>query len=136
MMMNPCCIQDDRRDAVRRREGWNGLDYVELAADGKTLQAFFLGKLPAELGGASTAPIPHLQIEGGDVITGIKITATQPVIDPDPEHDDMLLITLDRIGDFSTYTLRLTGVTDLDPLYDRAEFTFRPDCPRDIDCAP
>src|SRR6185312_3872956 len=51
--MTPCCLQDDRRDAVRRREGWNGLDYVELAEDGQTLRAYFLGKLPPELAGPS-----------------------------------------------------------------------------------
>jgi hypothetical protein len=135
-MMTPCCLQDDRRDAVRQRQGWNGLDYVELAEDGQTLRAFFLGKLPPELAGPSTDAITHLRIEGGDVITGIAITNTQAVVDADPEHDDMLLVTLDRIGDFSTYTLRLTDVANLDPLYDRADFAFRPDCPRDIDCAP
>src|SRR6185312_923969 len=123
-MMTPCCLQDDRRDAVRRREGWNGLDYVELAEDGQTLRAYFLGKLPPELAGPSAAAIPHLRIEGGAVITGIAVTATDPAVDPDPEHDDSLSITLSATGDFSTYTLRLTDIADLDPLYDRAEFTF------------
>lgn len=135
-MMTPCCLQDDRRDAVRRREGWNGLDYVELAEDGQTLRAYFLGKLPPELAGPSAEAIPHLRIEGGAVITGIAVTATDPAVDPDPEHDDSLSMTLSAIGDFSTYTLRLIDIADLDPLYDRAEFTFRPDCPADLDCAP
>jgi hypothetical protein len=135
-MMIPCCLQDDRRDAVRRRQGWNGLDYVELAADGQTLRAYFLGKLPPELAGPSAEAIGHLRIEGGTVITGIGITGTEAVIDADPEHDDVLSIRLDAIGDFSTYKLRLVDITDLDALYNSADFTFRPDCPRDIDCAP
>ncbi len=46
--MSFCCQQDDRRDAVRRLKGQNGLDYVEVSDDQLTLTAFFLGKLPPE----------------------------------------------------------------------------------------
>ena len=47
--MSFCCQQDDRRDAVRRAKGLNGLDYIEVSNDQLTLTAFFLGKLPREL---------------------------------------------------------------------------------------
>jgi hypothetical protein len=58
------------------------------------------------------------------------------VVDPDPERDDFLVIRLNKFGDFSTYTLRLTGVANIDPRYDRAEFSFKVNCPSDLDCAP
>ena len=72
-MMTQFCQQDDRRDKVRRREGWNGLDFVELAADGQTLRAFVLGKLPPEFTADDAKPLDHLRLEGGDRITGIRI---------------------------------------------------------------
>ena len=73
------------------------------------MDAAFLGKLPPEL--ATDAPdLPrHLAIEGGDVITGLRILDADPVVDPDPTRDDVLLIRLDREGDHSRYRLRLVG---------------------------
>ena len=63
--MSLCCQQDDRRDAVRRMNGRNGLDYVEVGDDQITLTAYFLGRLPAEFQpGAHNMP-EHLSIEGG-----------------------------------------------------------------------
>ena len=42
--MSLCCQQDDRRDQVRRMSGLNGLDFVEVLDDQKTLHVYFLGK--------------------------------------------------------------------------------------------
>lgn len=134
--MTEVCLQDERRDAVRRREGWNGLDYVEVAADGQTLRGFFLGKLPPEFTAEDGDPVAHLALEGGDRITGIRITDVQAISDPDPERDDQLVISLSEIGDFSPYTLRLVDVADVDPFYAEASFHFRLDCPTGLDCAP
>ena len=134
--MSLCCQQDERRDAVRRAEGRNGLDYVEVANDQLSLTAFFLGKLPPELSDERPGLERFLQIEGGERVTDIQITDVKPVADPDPEKDDQLVLTLDKYGDFSTYTLRLIGVENIDPRYDRADFSFKVNCPSDLDCAP
>ena len=134
--MTVCCEQDDRRDAVRERTGWNGLDYVELGADDHSLRAVFLGKLPPELAQPAPNLARFLALDGGVRITGITILSVQPVPSPDPELDDALLIVLDRTGDFSTYTLRLVGVANTDPRYASADFSFKIDCPTDLDCKP
>jgi len=134
--MSLCCQQDDRRDAVRRVKGLNGLDYVEVSNDQLTLTAFFLGKLPPELSEEKPGLEKFLRIEGGQRVTDIQITGVKPVADPDPEKDDQLVITLDKYGDFSTYTLRLVGVAKIDPHYDHVDFNFKTDCPSDLDCAP
>lgn len=134
--MTLCCEQDDRRRLVRRRPGWNGLDFVELGANETTLRAYFLGKLPAELAEPGPDLARFLALEGGVRITGIAITDVEPVADPDPDQDDHLLIRLDRGGDFSAYTLRLVGIEKMDPRYATASFHFRIDCPTDLDCAP
>lgn len=134
--MSLCCQQDERRDAVRRARGRNGLDYVEVSPDQLTLRLFFLGKLPPELSENKPGLARYLQLTGGQRITNIRITQAEPLTDPDPEKDDQLVVTLDKYGDFSTYTLRLIGVAKIDPHYDHVDFTFKIDCPSDLDCAP
>ena len=134
--MSFCCQQDDRRDAVRRVKGLNGLDYIEVSNDQLTLTAFFLGKLPPELSEEKPGLEKFLQLEGGQRVTDIQITKVKPVSDPDPEKDDQLVITLDKYGDFSTYTLGLAGVENIDPRYDHVDFNFKINCPSDLDCAP
>jgi len=134
--MDTTCLTDPRRHEVRRTPGRNGLDYVETGDDPLTLVAYFLGKLPPEL--TTDAPdLPrHLAIDGGDVITGLKILDVDPQVDPDPERDDFLVIRLDREGDRSRYTLRLVGVEGIDPHYASAGFSFRIDCASELDCKP
>ncbi len=134
--MSLCCQQDDRRDAVRRARGRNGLDYLEVSPDQLTLRLFFLGKLPPELSENQPGLARYLQLTGGQRVKDVRVSQVEPLSDPDPEKDDQLVITLDKYGDFSTYTLRLVGVAKIDPLYDRVDFTFKIDCPSDLDCAP
>jgi hypothetical protein len=131
-----CCQQNTRRDLVRHAKGHNGLDYVEVLDDQITLHAYFLGKLPPELETNKPGIEKFLRVEGGQRITGITIEDVDPIVDPDPERDDFLIIRLNKFGDFSTYTLRVTGVENIDPRYDRAEFSFKVNCPSDLDCAP
>lgn len=134
--MDTTCLTDLRRQAVRRTSGRNGLDYVETGDDPVTLVAYFLGKLPPELTSDSPDLPHHLAIDGGEVITGLKILDVDPHVDPDPEHDDYLLIRLDREGDRSRYTLRLVDIEGIDPHYASADFAFRVDCASDLDCKP
>jgi hypothetical protein len=133
--MSLCCEQDDRRDAVRRMNGRNGLDYVEVSDDQRTLTVFFLGKLPKAFAPDAPNGGKYLRIEGGQRVTDIQITSTEAVVDPNPEKDDYLVVKLNKYGDFSTYTLRLTGVANIDPRYDHVDFSFKVNCPSDLDCA-
>lgn len=130
------CSTDLRRDAVRRYAGRNGLDFLEVGPDQLSLRVYMLGKLSGVLAEDGPALVRHFRLEGGDVVSGIRILDVDPVIDPDPEVDDLLVLRLDRRGDFSTYTLRLIDVPDLDPRYDRLDFSFKVDCPSDVDCRP
>lgn len=133
--MSVCCQKDERRDAVRSREGWNGIDYVEVSKDQHSLEVFFLGKLPPELAADRPGLEEHFRIEGGERITDIRILDADPVPSGDPELDDRIVLRLDKPGDFSVYTLRLAGVENVDPLYQSATFSFKTDCPSDLDCA-
>lgn len=133
--MSICCEQDQRRDAVRRLQGWNGIDYIEVGSDQLSLMVYFLGKLPPELAENKPGLEKYLQITGGQRISGIKIIDVDPVPISDPEKDDVLIVYLDKAGDFSTYTLRLVAMQNIDSRYDHADFSFKIDCPSDLDCA-
>ncbi|HEY2190112.1 MAG TPA: putative baseplate assembly protein [Caldimonas sp.] len=129
------CQTDPRRDAVRRQAGRNGLDYVEVGDDhAPILYVYFLGKLPPELAVNRPGIERYLKLEGGERVTGLTILDADPQVQTDPERDDVLVLTLDREGDFSPYTLRLVGVEGIDPRYAGASFSFRVDCPSDLDC--
>lgn len=135
--MNLSCQQDDRRDAVRRMKGRNGLDYVEVSEEDQSIIfVYFLGRLPPELAKNKPGIERYLKIEGGQRVTDIRIKDIDPIVSSDEETDDYLEVTLDKYGDFSAYIVRLVDVKDIDPRYDHVEFNFKIDCPSDLDCAP
>ena len=43
------CASEQRREAVRQHARLNGLDYLEVGADRRTLSVHFLGKAPVSL---------------------------------------------------------------------------------------
>ncbi|MCL4266870.1 MAG: putative baseplate assembly protein [Anaerolineae bacterium] len=132
------CQGEQRRHAVRRAD-FNGLDYLEVSEDQRRLTLFFLGQIPADLTPA------HFQISGGRRITNIQVVALDLCDQPDPTVDDCLILSVDRPGDFSTYRLcvvelgedgRPTGrpYPNFDPRYACLEFSFKINCPSDLDC--
>jgi hypothetical protein len=152
-MMNPSefCQDDTRRDAVRAKPGLNGLDYLDVSGDQLTLKVFFLGKAPAQLLKQTAEGVePYkarlkqsVRIEGGRRIRDIgveKVTINQAkdlkTGKVDPRLDDSMDVQVDKYGDFSTYTLRLVDVKEVDPFYDHLDFTFKVDCASDLDCLP
>jgi predicted phage baseplate assembly protein len=126
------CLDDARREAVRARPELNGLDYVEVGDDQLSLIAYFLGKAPEQIVSGRTQ---YFRVEGGQRIRDIKVIDVDVTRQRDPDLDDYVLIRVDKAGDFSTYTLRLIGVENIDPFYDHVEFSFKVDCPSDLDCA-
>ena len=142
---------DQRRAVVRRKPGLNGLDYLDVSTDQRTLTVYFLGKAPVQLlrqeGEDGTAYKKRLRqyvrIEGGRRVRDITVTdvAVQQALNSktrtvDPERDDWMVVRLNKYGDFSTYTLRLIGLENIDPRYDHIDFSFKVDCPSELDCAP
>ena len=134
------CNDDQRRAAVRKYTGvegkreLNGLDYLEVGDDQVTLTVYFLGKLPTDLQANPQAVAKNIQIEGGRRIRDIKIVDVEPHSNKDPELDDYMIVRVDKPGDFSTYSLRLVGLSDIDRRYDHVDFSFKVNCPSDLDC--
>lgn len=110
---------------------FNGLDFVELATvDAVALQVHFLNKVPVWKPGMVAS------ISGGDSITEITV---QPISEADwsqdPQGRPMLALRVNKPGDFSTYTLTISGAP-LDVMYASVAFSFKVLCPSDFDCAP
>ncbi|HWQ69276.1 MAG TPA: putative baseplate assembly protein [Patescibacteria group bacterium] len=123
---------------MRKEHDLNGLDYLEVGADQRTLTVYFLGKAPVSLEPS------NILIEGGQRIRDItveKVTITRTEM---AELDDFMEVVTDKEGDFSTYTLQVVDGRDelgnwkrhrdFDARYDHVEFSFKVDCPSDLDC--
>ena len=93
------CHQEQRRDDVRAASFF-GLDYVEVSDDQLTLYVYFLGKAPKKVEKA------NLRIEGGRRIRDVQVTGVLMRRQADRTLDDFMEVTVNRAGDFSTYTLR------------------------------
>jgi hypothetical protein len=135
--MNLVCRNEQRRLALFDNPCWNGIDFLEVGADQRSLCVHFFGQVPRGVGPAS------VRIEGGHRIRDIRVLDVVCAHDDDEERDDCLHITLDQYGDFSTYRLCLVEpecperpLHGLDPRYACLEFSFKIDCPSPFDCAP
>ena len=132
------CETPSRRERVRN-ESLNGLDYLEVGDDQRTLTVFFLGKAPEVI------EKQNVLVEGGRRVSGIRVVDLRIHREDEPDLDDWMDVVVDRPGDFSTYTLRVAGLDEdgrptedpmpgFDPRYSRLEFSFKAGCPSDLDC--
>jgi len=128
------CESDDRREAVRNAS-LNGIDYVEVSEDQRTLTVFFLGKAPQEIS------VANVKIDGGRRERDIQVESVDVHREPRRGRDDWMDVTVDRPGDFSTYVLRMVEpgkpqrpMRGFDPRYATLEFSFKAGCASDLDC--
>jgi hypothetical protein len=135
------CADERRRAKVRLEPELNGLDYLEVSDDQRSLTVYFLDKAPADL------KKENFRIRGGRRITGIRVIDIDVCRNEDPERDDCLHVRVDRPGDFTCYELCVVALDDdgrptdvphpgFDPRYACLSFSFKAGCPSDIDCAP
>jgi hypothetical protein len=133
------CCDERRREAVRATGFGNGIEFLDVvdgpdvpAADRqRLLQVHFLNAPNAQL----RAIVPdQVQIVGGTRVTGLH------VVPPLVFDGDVLVVRVDRPGDFSPYRLVVgepdgDSVADLDPLLSTVDFSFTIECPSGFDCA-
>jgi hypothetical protein len=116
---------------VRENAGWNGLDYVEVDNAQTTLTVYFLGKAP------DTITKKNVRIEGGRTARDrVAILFVDVVRNESAYLDDYMRVQVDKPGDYSSYTLSVVGLEKIDPRYASVEFSFKANCPSDLDCAP
>lgn len=140
-----CQDQTDRRRRIRERSAAagtsepNGIDYVEVDEKQTTITVYFLNKAPHNV------EPENVRITGGVRIRDIQVTGLTLCEIDDPERDDCMRVMVNHPGDFSTYTLRLVNahggrssespLEGFDPRYAQIEFSFKVNCPSDLDCA-
>ena len=138
------CCDSTRRERLKDHATLNGIDYVEVDDDAsltnverlirqRILLVYFVKPL-----GTATFTTDNFKVEGGERITGVQVES----VVPHATEDDLVVVTVDRIGDFSTYQLKLVTSPDnpeppsgFDPYSASVDFTFKIACPSDFDCA-
>ena len=110
----------------------NGIDFVEIASkDQQTLRVHFLNTNVVK--GTVTA----VSITGGETIPTVQVL---PPIDgagvwtADAEGRPLLTLKVPAPGDFSFYTLQIAS-SALDAFFNHVKFSFKANCPSDLDCA-
>lgn len=143
------CNQELRREAVRQKAQLYGLDYLEIGQANQTgqpeselpsqrfLTVYFLGNLPDDFELDKT----QVRIEGGQRIRDIQVESV--CVYHAGDMDDYMTVVVDKPGDFSTYVLHVVEKNDdgkwlphsrFDPRYNQIAFSFKADCPNELDC--
>jgi len=134
------CRDEQRRHKVRAAKEWNGLDYLEVSEDQRSLSVFFLDKAPQDLRPENVVIRPC-----GGADRTVRVTDLRLCVLDDEERDDCLHLTLDAPGGFSLYKLCLVEVDEtgwptdapfhgFDPRYACLEFSFKIGCASGLDC--
>jgi predicted phage baseplate assembly protein len=142
-----CRDHQDRRRDIRNPNNasggrdLNGIDYLEVDERQTILTVYFIAQAPADISKN------NVRIDGGIRIRNIQVKEIHRCNPDDPRVDGCLQVEVDRPGDFSTYTLRLVNtdargrpgddpLEGFDPRYAQLDFSFKANCPTDLDCAP
>jgi hypothetical protein len=135
------CNNPLRREKLIHQSALNGIDFLEVSSQDQTkLAVHFLHNLPGQ-----ASPVPpagaalttaNVLIEGGVRIVGIQVLSVAAA-------GNVLTVTVNAAGDFSTYTLSLiTSSTQPDPppgfdvQFSSVDFSFKAECPSAFDCQP
>ena len=86
------CRVEARRRKLFDNPDWNGLDFLEVSDDQRSLCVHFFGRVPEGI------TVDNVRIEGGRRIRDIRVVKIEIDRAHDPELDDCLRITLDRFG--------------------------------------
>ncbi|MEY2521175.1 MAG: hypothetical protein QOF24_2934 [Verrucomicrobiota bacterium] len=127
------CENKKRRDLVRDVPALNGIDFIEVSADQKTIAVTFLHALPAGPN-PPTLTEQNVIIDGGTRVREIKVEKVTT-------NGDLLTVQVNARGDFSFYTLRIVNSptnkstpAGFDPQLVAVKFSFKAGCPSEFDC--
>lgn len=162
------CCNENRRSAIQGNPSLNGIDYLEVV-DGPTTPVGTARQRTLLITCVNTAPVGlkpgNVLITGGETIPSIGVEWIAPAT-PTPSQATaneatyfanlpypgrVLVVRLDKYGDFSPYTLSLVGdaeaaseatfpitetLANFDPQLSSVTFNFKADCGPEFDCAP
>ena len=125
------CADDARRATLRAQGARQGIDYLEVTTqDQRTLEVQLIPNAGTAAFVTSLTGRPDkVRISGGERVRDVQVADVQP------HGTDAIDVTVDRAGDFSTYTLAIDDAA-MDPAYAEVDFSFKAGCPARFDCAP
>ena len=133
------CCDERRREAVRATGVGNGIEFLEVVDGPDVPPADRQRLLRVTFVNPPSAALRAIDPDQVHVTGGVRVAGVQ-VVAPLAFDGDVLVVRVDRPGDFSTYTLTLgdadgAPVADLDPLLSAVDFSFKVECPSGFDCA-
>ena len=127
--LTPVCSDEARRPQVGASLTLNGIDYLEVSQDQKTLRVFLLHNDTSGNGYGLPANPSKVTVEGGVRIRKIKVVEVRRA------STTVLEVDVDKPGDFSPYSLVINSAS-FDPAYNQVDFSFKAGCPNRFDCKP
>lgn len=157
------CCSEERRHELRAHAMLNGVDFLEVldreAPVPLARQRTLLVRLMKPVPPVAQLSVANLFVEGGERITDLQVLWANAAANVSsqqapniiernfyhdlPNADRVLVVRTDRAGDFSPYRLRIGVDRDnrqplpgFDPMASVVTFSFKVECPADLDCAP
>lgn len=132
----------DRIEELLKKSDLTGIDFIYVHPDQLTLDVYFLWDPNRHVPpppSTSTLPVyGALPPEAVRIYSRDRNIADIPVVSTSWEVEnsrDVLRIVVARYGDFSQFRIKLDD-SHLDPFYNDVPFSFKANCPSDLDCAP
>ena len=129
----------DRIETLRTHDDIVGLDFVYVSEDQRTLFVYFHPSAtltPEQILGAIQAS--HIKIyspSGGEWLPVVPLDAAFPPMWVIRDVRRVLCLITVQPGDFSRYRLQLNHPL-VDPYFKEVGFSFKANCPSELDCAP
>lgn len=125
----------DRIESLKAQDQVTGIDFINVDASQTILDVYFLRPVTT-----LASPLPGT-IDAADILIN-STTEGLPVIEVlSPltwlvvDGQDVLRVITQSPGDFTLYTFKIEDAR-IDPYYNDVSFSFKANCPSDLDCAP
>ncbi len=120
---------EQRRKLIRNQSNLNGIDYLEVDSDRQRLIVYFIHPLTA-------LKTENIIIAGGTRLQNVQVESVN-------SSENQLIVQVNQVGDYSTYTLRLvksstspTPPDNFDPILSQIDFSFWAEGISKFDCKP
>ena len=140
MKMQYHCRNEGRKAAISKGSMINGIDYLEVSKEQKTIIVHFIHNLPGQAN--QVPPLPASPLTPTNVIIRGGVRVKEIEVNHSVESSgNILTIHVKNPGDFSLYTLFLVGSgidnappQGFDPHLSSIEFSFKVNCQNEFDC--
>jgi hypothetical protein len=134
------CKNQRRRAKVLSNTILNGIDYLEVSADKKTLSVYFLHNLPG-IAQEDSVPLNSNALTAENILISGGVRFRNIVVESVTSFENLLNVRVSGNADFSTYTLSLVDLDNssnpprgFDPQLSQVDFSFWVEDRSEFDC--